>query len=94
MFSENLKGRGAVSSRPTQMVEIAEQLGEFAREGFVLYSEGVGDDVNKFAFVASGSWGDDAATFLADYERVFQVPAVLLKNLVILVPFFPFGFFF
>jgi hypothetical protein len=93
MFSENLKGRGAVSSRPTQMVEIAEQLGEFAREGFVLYSEGVGDDVNKFAFVASGSWGDDAATFLADYERVFQVPAVLLKNLVIMVSF-PFVFFF
>ncbi len=76
------EGRGVVSTRPLQMTEIAQQQVQFAKMGFVLYSEGFGDDVNKFVFVAAGTWADETIdTILADYERMFFTPAALLKRL-------------
>lgn len=89
-----------MSARPRQMIEIANQFGEYVETGFVLYSEGFGiavvvaavlfssskfwckgDDVNKMAFVAAASWGVTVDRFLADYERLFAVPAALLAGL-------------
>ena len=64
-------GREPVAPRPRGHSRIHNLFDEFA-DGFVTYSDGIGDDVNKFVWTALG-WNPDrdVEEILLDYARFF-----------------------
>jgi hypothetical protein len=65
------QGREVINPRPTDMARIFRLLQPHS-DGFITYSEGVNDDVNKFVWSALG-WDPDAdvTAILRDYSRYF-----------------------
>ena len=76
-----IENREPINPRPTQMAHIFLQF-QHSADGFVAYSEGINDDVNKAVWNALG-WNPNASvtTILADYVRYFISPQ-LVKPLV------------
>lgn len=72
----NTLGREASNPRPVEMAHIHNFLAPYA-DGFLAYSDGAHDDVNKMVWSASG-WDptSDVNDILADYGRFFFGPAV------------------
>ena len=66
------ENREIINPRPTQMASIFRLLQPYAQIGFIAYSEGCNDDVNKFVWSALG-WNPDAdvTEALRDYSRYF-----------------------
>jgi len=69
-------GREAPNPRPTQYAAIHNWFAPYS-DGFIAYSDGVHDDVNKIVWNAL-SWNPDAdvRNILVQYSRVFFGPAV------------------
>lgn len=69
-------GREAVNPRPAEYARIFRQTAPYS-DGFISYSDGVHDDVNKTVWSAL-SWDPDAKIrdILADYARVYFDPAI------------------
>lgn len=65
-------GREGINPRPLDEANIFRRLQSFADLGFLTYSEGCNDDVNKFVWSALG-WNPDAdvADVLRQYSRYF-----------------------
>ncbi len=72
-------GREAINPRPAQYTQIHNWYAPYS-DGFISYSDGVHDDVNKaiFSYLA---WdpATDPRTILEDYSRVFFNPKVAAK---------------
>lgn len=72
-------GREAINPRPSQYTQIHNWYAPYS-DGFISYSDGVHDDVNKaiFSYLA---WdpATDPRTILEDYSRVFFDPKVAAK---------------
>ena len=70
------EGREPICPRPTQMANIF-RIAAPDQIGFVSYSEGCNDDVNKMVFSALG-WDSsaDVAQILREYARFFVSPAM------------------
>jgi hypothetical protein len=64
--------REPINPRPTDEANIFRRLQPLAPEGFLTYSEGCNDDVNKFVWSGLG-WNpdEDVADILRDYSRYF-----------------------
>ena len=69
-----MENREPINPRPTQMAHICNLYKNLA-QGFVTYSEGVNDDVNKFVWSALG-WNHNQKVkdILTDYSRCFILP--------------------
>ncbi|MFN7937676.1 MAG: hypothetical protein U0R19_30385 [Bryobacteraceae bacterium] len=69
-------GREAVNPRPYEYAAIHNRYAAFS-DGFISYSDGVHDDVNK-ALWSALSWnrGQDVRGILIDYARVFFSPTI------------------
>lgn len=72
-------GREAINPRPAQYTQIHNWYAPYS-DGFISYSDGVHDDVNKAIFSAL-AWdpSTDPRTILEDYSRVFFGPKVAAK---------------
>lgn len=72
-------GREAINPRPSQFTQIHNWYAPYS-DGFISYSDGVHDDVNKaiFSYLA---WdpATDPRTIVEDYSRVFFDPKVAAK---------------
>ncbi len=68
-------GREAINPRPAEFTMIHNRFAPYS-DGFISYSDGVHDDVNKTVF-SSLSWDPSTAVrdILIDYGRVFFAPA-------------------
>jgi len=68
------EGREVINPRPTDEAAIFHRYAQYSN-GFVTYSEGCNDDVNKFVWSGLG-WNPDAnvADLLRDYSRFFIGP--------------------
>jgi hypothetical protein len=66
------EGREIINQRPTQMAQIFRVTQPNMQIGFIAYSEGCNDDVNKFMWSALG-WNPDVDVIAAlrDYARYF-----------------------
>jgi hypothetical protein len=66
------EGREVINPRPTQMAQIFQTVTRPNAVGFITYSEGCNDDVNKAVWSALG-WDPDAdvRTVLREYSRYF-----------------------
>jgi hypothetical protein len=68
------EGREPIDPRPADESLIYKHFAGF-QDGFITYSEGVNDDVNKFLWTQWGwSAGESAETILHDYSRFFLGP--------------------
>jgi hypothetical protein len=72
-------GREAINPRPAEFAAIHNRYAPYS-DGFLSYSDGVHDDVNKTVFSAL-SWDPrlDVRDILADYARVYFQPAIAIK---------------
>ena len=71
------EGREVINPRPTQMAQIFRATTAWDTVGFITYSEGCNDDVNKAVWSALG-WDPqaDVRTVLREYARYFVGPKV------------------
>lgn len=72
----NTLGREAINPRPVQFAQIHNWFAPYT-DGFLSYSDGVHDDVNKVVWSGLG-WNEraDVRDIIHDYARVFFSPAV------------------